>query len=86
MKTTTIGAYPKPSYLKIPDWFQNIDNTPIDWDRAWKLLGNQKDKLIKLNCSAYAKFKILTNPEPKSLETFSFKIFYQLFLLVALFY
>ena len=31
MKTTTLGAYPKPSYLKIPDWFQNIDNTPIDW-------------------------------------------------------
>ena len=47
MKTTTIGAYPRPSYLKIPDWFQNIDNTPMDWDRAWKLLGNQKDKLIK---------------------------------------
>jgi len=51
MKTTTIGAYPRPSYLKIPDWFQNIDNTPIDWDRAWKLLGNQKDKLIKKSLS-----------------------------------
>ena len=47
MKTTTIGSYPKPSYLKIPDWFQNIDNTPIDWERAWKLLGNQKEELIK---------------------------------------
>ena len=48
MKTTTIGAYPRPSYLKIPDWFNNIDNTPIEWDRAWKLLGNQKEELIKL--------------------------------------
>ena len=47
MKTTTIGSYPKPSYLKIPDWFQNIDNTPIDWERAWKLLGNKKEELIK---------------------------------------
>jgi len=55
MKTTTIGAYPKPSYLKIPDWFQNIDNTPIDWDRAWKLLGNQKDKLIKKACQEVIK-------------------------------
>ena len=55
MKTTTIGAYPRPSYLKIPDWFQNIDNTPIDWDRAWKLLGNQKDKLIKKACQEVIK-------------------------------
>ena len=55
MKTTTIGAYPRPSYLKIPDWFQNIDNTPIDWDRAWKLLENQKDKLIKKACQEVIK-------------------------------
>ena len=55
MKTTTIGSYPRPSYLKIPDWFQNIDNTPIDWDRAWKLLGNQKDQLIKKACQEVIK-------------------------------
>ena len=55
MKTTTIGAYPRPSYLKMPDWFQNINNTPIDWDRAWKLLGNQKDKLIKKVCQEVIK-------------------------------
>jgi len=55
MKTTTIGAYPRPSYLKIPDWFQNIDNTPMDWDRAWKLLGNQKDILIKKACQEVIK-------------------------------
>ena len=47
MKTTTIGSYPKPSYLKIPDWFQNKDNSPKDWERAWSLLGNKKDELIK---------------------------------------
>ena len=22
LRTTTIGSYPKPSYLKIPDWFK----------------------------------------------------------------
>ena len=47
MKTTTIGSYPKPSYLKIPDWFQNKDNSPKDWEKAWSLLGNKKDELIK---------------------------------------
>jgi len=47
MKTTTIGSYPKPSYLKIPDWFQNKDNSPKDWKKAWSLLGNKKDELIK---------------------------------------
>jgi len=30
MKTTTIGSYPKPSYLKISDWFQGKDNSPED--------------------------------------------------------
>jgi len=34
MKTTTIGSYPKPSYLKIPDWFQNEDNSPEDWEKT----------------------------------------------------
>ena len=24
MLTTVIGAYPKPSYLKLPDWFSNL--------------------------------------------------------------
>jgi len=55
MKTTTIGSYPKPSYLKIPDWFQSIDNTPIECDRAWNLLGNQKDELIKKACQEVIK-------------------------------
>lgn len=47
MKTTTIGSYPKPPYLRIPDWFQNEDNSPKDWEKAWSLLGNKKDELIK---------------------------------------
>jgi len=50
MKTTTIGSYPKPSYLKIPDWFQSKDNSPKDWKKAWSLLGNKKDDLIKKAC------------------------------------
>jgi len=42
MKTTTIGSYPKPSYLKIPDWFQNEDNSPKDWEKSWSLLEIKK--------------------------------------------
>ena len=42
MKTTTIGSYPKPSYLKISDWFQGKDNSPEDWEKTWSLLGNKK--------------------------------------------
>jgi len=55
MKTTTIGSYPKPSYLKIPDWFQNKDNSPKDWEKAWSLLGNKKDELIKKACQEIIK-------------------------------
>ena len=49
MKTTTIGSYPKPSYLEIPDWFRNEDNSPKDWEKAWVLLGNKKDEVIKIS-------------------------------------
>ena len=55
MKTTTIGSYPKPSYLKIPDWFQNEDNSPKDWEKAWSLLGNKKEELIKKACQEIIK-------------------------------
>jgi len=55
MKTTTIGSYPKPSYLKIPDWFLNKDNSPKDWEKAWSLLGNKKDELIKKACQEVIK-------------------------------
>jgi len=55
MKTTTIGSYPKPSYLRIPDWFQNKDNSPKDWEKAWSLLGNKKDELIKKACQEIIK-------------------------------
>jgi len=34
MNTTTIGSYPKPSYLKISDWFQGKDNSPEDWEKT----------------------------------------------------
>ena len=47
MKTTTIGSYPKPPYLKIPDWFQNKDNSPKDWEKAWILAKKTLSSKIK---------------------------------------
>ena len=32
--TTTIGAYPKPPYIPIPDWFQQENTTTEDPTRA----------------------------------------------------
>jgi len=55
MKTTTIGSYPKPSYLKISDWFQGKDNSPEDWEKTWSLLGNKKNELIKKACQEIIK-------------------------------
>ena len=54
MKTTTIGSYPKPSYLKISDWFQDKDNLPEDWEKTWSLLGFLPRKLC------LQKLKIIT--------------------------
>tara|TARA_B110001454_G_scaffold213273_1_gene231182 strand:+ start:1929 stop:2978 length:1050 start_codon:yes stop_codon:yes gene_type:complete len=50
--TTTIGSYPKPDFLKIPDWFQGEKGTdserPTDkWKEAIELLGKERNVLIQ---------------------------------------
>ena len=45
MLTTVIGAYPKPSYLKLPDWFNADGGTDTqhptkDYQDAMKKMGN----------------------------------------------
>jgi len=49
--TTTIGSYPKPGYLKIPDWFQGEKGTDAEyptkgWDEAIKSLGSDFEAII----------------------------------------
>jgi 5-methyltetrahydropteroyltriglutamate--homocysteine methyltransferase len=49
--TTTIGAYPKPDYVKLPDWFNNPEgpdtaNPTESWDKALKALGPQATQII----------------------------------------
>ncbi len=40
--TTTIGAYPKPEYVKLPDWFGNLDTSEptSGWAEALNAMGD----------------------------------------------
>ena len=46
--TTTIGAFPKPKYVKLPDWFGNLDtSTPTKgWAEAKKEMGEDANLII----------------------------------------
>ena len=49
--TTTIGAYPKPDYVTLPDWFNNADGpdtaTPTrGWQDALESLGPDADAIL----------------------------------------
>ena len=43
--TTTIGAYPKPEYVKLPDWFGNLDTADPTrgWAEAKAAMGQEAD-------------------------------------------
>ena len=46
--TTTIGAYPKPQYVKLPDWFENLDtaNPTNGWLSAREKMGEEAESII----------------------------------------
>ena len=51
MLTTCIGAYPKPSFLKLPDWFQNSRGTETEdptasWESALAAMGESGEQTI----------------------------------------
>ena len=51
LQTTCIGAYPKPDYVKLPDWFNNPDgpdtsDPTAQWEKAMADLGADADKII----------------------------------------
>ncbi len=51
MLTTCIGAYPKPSFLDLPDWFNLPDgpdsaNPTKSWEAALKAMGDSADEVI----------------------------------------
>ncbi len=47
--TTTIGAYPKPDYVKLPDWFDDLDTSvPTEgWAEAMKVMGKDAEVTIE---------------------------------------
>ena len=51
MLTTVIGAYPKPSFLKLPDWFNAEGGTDtlkptVDYDDAIKKMGKETESIF----------------------------------------
>ena len=51
MITTVIGAYPKPSFLKLPDWFKvegAIDTEYLteDYNKAIKSMGSEAESIF----------------------------------------
>jgi len=49
LQTTTIGAYPKPEYVKLPDWFENCDTSDptINWAEALDALGDKAGAILE---------------------------------------
>lgn len=47
--TTTIGAYPKPEYVELPDWFGNLDtSTPTQgWAEALNKMGDDTKSILE---------------------------------------
>lgn len=48
VKTTTIGAFPKPDYLALPDWFENpdTDSPTAQWAEAFAAMGDDAREII----------------------------------------
>ena len=51
IQTTCIGAYPKPDFVKLPDWFNNPDGTDTSdptalWEKAVEDLGPDAELII----------------------------------------
>ncbi len=51
VKTTCIGAYPKPDYVRLPDWFNNPDgpdtaDPTLLWDAALASMGSDAEAII----------------------------------------
>jgi len=49
--TTCIGAYPKPDYVTVPDWFKNAQgpdtqNPTADWQNAVEALGDEAEEVF----------------------------------------
>ena len=46
--TTNIGAYPKPGYVNLPDWFDNLDkpDPTVGWPEAMEAMGPAAENIL----------------------------------------
>lgn len=63
MLTTCIGAYPKPDFLNLPDWFNlpggpDSANPTKSWEAALAALGDQGQETIKFACEQVMKDQV----------------------------
>ena len=61
--TTTIGAYPKPDFLDLPDWFKDEKGTDAEyptskWEQARQKMGEEYEVQIKLASQSIIKDQI----------------------------
>ena len=52
IKTTCIGAYPKPDFVDLPDWFNGVDGTDTshptrEWAQAMATMGANADDVVQ---------------------------------------
>ena len=49
LTTTCIGAYPKPDYVTLPDWFQNLDtqDPTSGWAEALETMGDEASVILE---------------------------------------
>ena len=52
IKTTCIGAYPKPDFVDLPDWFNGVDGTDTshptrDWAQAMAAMDANADDVLE---------------------------------------
>ena len=64
MLTTVIGAYPKPSYLKLPDWFNVEGGTDTqyptkDYQNAIKKMGGKVVRTVAMELSRGCPYTVL---------------------------
>ena len=49
LTATAIGAFPKPDYVKLPDWFADMgaSNPTVGWSEALAKMGDEAQGIIK---------------------------------------
>ena len=71
--TTTIGAYPKPEYIELPDWFgaaagPDTEAPTENWAGALARMGDDAEEILVLFVGAYL-IPMDKAPAPRTMNT-----------------